>query len=104
MTESIRDESNRSRPLVLRVGRDELLVRRRYEVASIINDLLIGLWFAVGSILFFSPATSRAGTWLFLVGSLQLLIRPLIRLTRTLHLRRVGTTPGSDLVGTGPEF
>jgi hypothetical protein len=104
MTESDQGGPDRGRPLVLRVGQDELVVRRRYEVASIINDLLVGLWFAVGSILFFSPATTRAGTWLFLVGSLQLLIRPLIRLTRTLHLRRVGTTPGSDLVGTGPEF
>lgn len=72
----------------LRLGREELVIRRRYEVASIVNDLLIALWFVVGSALFFSPATERAGTWLFLIGSLQLLIRPVIRLRRRIHLRR----------------
>ena len=90
--------------MVFRVGREEVVVRRRYELASIVNDLLIGIWFAVGSILFFSPATTRAGTWLFLVGSIQLTIRPVIRLTRNLHLRRVGITPGGELMGSGGEF
>lgn len=90
--------------MVFRVGREEVVVRRRYELASIVNDLLIGVWFAVGSILFFSPDTTRAGTWLFLVGSIQLTVRPVIRLTRNLHLRRVGTTPGGELLGSGSDF
>ena len=77
-----------SGPLVLRLGRDELLIRRRYEVLSIVNDFLIALWFIVGSILFFSPATATAGTWMFLLGSLELGIRPVIRLSRHVQLRR----------------
>lgn len=71
------------------VGRDELTVRQRYEAASILNDILIAAWFVVGSLLFFSPALTTAGTWCFLAGSVELLIRPLIRLGRHLHLRRL---------------
>jgi len=56
------------RPVVIRIGNEELIVRRRYEVASIVNDLLIAVWFVVGSI--------------------ELLIRPIIRLSRRVHLRR----------------
>ncbi|WP_308202698.1 YrhK family protein [Curtobacterium flaccumfaciens] len=44
----------------------------------------------VGSVLFFSESTTTAGTWLFLIGSIQLLVRPVIRLSRRLHLGRVG--------------
>lgn len=98
-------QSEGDRGLVLRVGREELVIRHRYEVVSIVNDLLIGVWFAVGSILFFSPDTSRAGTWLFLIGSVQLIIRPVIRLTRYLHLQRIGPARGRPpLMGSSYDF
>ncbi|WP_243637005.1 YrhK family protein [Rhodococcus sp. Eu-32] len=42
-----------------------------------------------GSILFFGESTTTAGTWLFLGGSIELLIRPVIRLSRRVHLQRV---------------
>ncbi|ASU59288.1 MULTISPECIES: YrhK family protein [Nocardiopsis] len=89
-----------SRPLVLHVGHDELVVRRRYETASIVNDILIALWFIAGSIMFFSEAWTTAGTWCFLVGSVELLIRPVIRLGRQLHIRRVRSSSPSS---TGEE-
>ena len=76
-------------PLTIHIGRDELIIRKRYEVASIGNDILVALWFIVGSILFFSDATTIAGTWCFLAGSVELLIRPLIRLSRRVHLTRL---------------
>lgn len=81
-------------PLVFTMGREELVIRRRYEVLSIINDILVGLWFLVGSILFFSEATTYAGTWLFVIGSIELLIRPNLRLLRRVHLQRLPTATG----------
>lgn len=77
----------------LRIGREELIIRQRYEVASIVNDILIACWFIIGSILFFSPKLTELGTWLFLLGSVELLIRPAIRLTRRVHLQRVHGQP-----------
>ncbi|MER5389235.1 YrhK family protein [Saccharopolyspora sp. NPDC002686] len=71
------------------IGREELVIRRRYEVAGIVNDFLIALWFIVGSLLFFHESTTNAGTWMFLLGSCELAIRPVIRLTRFVHLRRL---------------
>ena len=78
------------------------MIRQRYEMASTINDILIALWFIVGSVLFFSTSTTIAGTWCFLFGSVELLIRPIIRLSRTVHLARfdhrwVPATHESDL-------
>ena len=73
----------------LRIGREELVIRQRYEVVSIVNDILIAIWFIVGSILFFSPTETELGTWLFLLGSAELLVRPVIRLSRRIHLQRV---------------
>lgn len=75
--------------LTFTIGREELVVRQRWETASIANDALIAVWFVVGSILFFWESTSLAATWFFLVGSIQFLGRPVIRLRRRIHLRRL---------------
>lgn len=75
-------------PIVLHLGHEELVIRQRYETISIINDLLIGLWFLVGSFFFFSPSLTHIGTWLFVLGSIEMLIRPAIRFTPRVHLGR----------------
>lgn len=75
--------------LTLHFGRDELVIRQRYEVLSIVNDILIGVWFVIGSVFFFYESLAYAGTWLFLIGSVEMLIRPVIRLARRLHLQRL---------------
>ncbi|WP_245922593.1 YrhK family protein [Nocardia nova] len=78
------------RAVRLVIGDEALVIDGRYETASIVNDVLIAVWFVVGSILFFFESTQTAATWMFLVGSVQFLIRPVIRLTRRIHLRRLG--------------
>jgi len=70
------------------LGHEELTIRRRYEALSMLNDLLIGIWFLVGSIAFFYPEWKDAGIWLFVIGSAQLMVRPGIRLAQRIHLRR----------------
>ncbi|WP_446666810.1 YrhK family protein [Flexivirga sp. B27] len=80
--------------LEIRIGRDELQIRQRYETLSILNDIVTGLLFLVGSVLFFGDSTAYTGTWLFVLGSVLMLIRPCIRLTRRLHLQRIH--PGDE--------
>ncbi|MEU2083812.1 YrhK family protein [Streptomyces albus] len=77
------------RSLTLHIGHEELVVRRRYEAASVVNDALIAAWFLVGSVMFLSPDWTRTGTWFFILGSIELMIRPVIRLSRQLHLTRI---------------
>jgi hypothetical protein len=85
------------------IGHTELIIRQRYEVVSIVNDLLIGVWFVIGSLLFFHESTVTAGTWLFVAGSCELLIRPGIRLVRRIHIGRItGVTPVTP--ETGQDF
>lgn len=79
---------------VIPLGHDVLVIQDRYETLSIANDVLIGIWFVVGTCLFFAPVTLTAGRVLFLIGSVQMCIRPVIRLRRRIHLRHRGY-PGS---------
>lgn len=87
------DQSDNS--VVIRVGREELVIRQRYEVLSIVNDILIGIWFLIGSFFFFSATLAYAGTWLFVIGSAEMLVRPIIRFARRVHINRLHPeTPG----------
>ncbi|MGC1206649.1 MAG: YrhK family protein [Ornithinimicrobium sp.] len=83
------DEMRDPSDLDLRVGRDELVIRNRYEVLSILDDVMIAVFFIVGSLLFFSASTETAGVWLFLLGSIAMLARPLLHLSRRVHLQRI---------------
>ncbi|WP_181275676.1 YrhK family protein [Brevibacterium oceani] len=80
--------AEKKRDIHLRIGPEELVIRQRYQVLSIANDVLIGVWFLIGSFMFFSEALMTTGTWLFVIGSVEMLIRPVIRLIRHLHLQR----------------
>ncbi len=42
------------RDLTFTMGREELVIHRRYEVLGIVNDFLIGIWFVIGSVCFFT--------------------------------------------------
>lgn len=91
----------RLEPLTIHIGPDELVIRRRYEAASTLNDILIALWFVVGSALFFSKKLAIWADWCFLIGSIQFLARPVIRFSRQLHLQRVRAQPGGDFSEPG---
>ena len=83
------NETMTDNPLTLRFGREELIIRRRYEMLSIINDFFIAVWFLGGSILFLYPALEKAAIWLFIIGSFQFLVRPTIRLVSHMHVKRI---------------
>lgn len=85
-----------STPSRWHIGHGELLLRHRYETASIVNDILVAIWFIAGSIMFFDPAMFTLGTWMFLLGSIELAIRPTIRMIRHVHLRRLRHAAGHE--------
>lgn len=77
-----------STDLTLPLGHEELVIRRRYQFVSILNDFLLGLAFLVGSIFFLFDPLQTAGVWLFIIGSFLFVMRPAIRVTHYLHLGR----------------
>lgn len=88
----IRVDNGPSKDVEVTFGRERLIIHRRYETASILNDFLVAIWFLIGSIFFFYPADTKAGTWLFVIGSAQLLIRPCIRLAHNIHLSHLSAS------------
>ncbi|MBW5799094.1 YrhK family protein [Halomonas elongata] len=99
------DSKQKSDVAIFHIGHDELIIRQRYEVLSIANDILIGTWFIIGSIFFFYPSLTFTATWLFLIGSIEMMIRPVIRLTRKVHLSRYRPSVNShDVVDEGYDY
>lgn len=72
------------------IGHHEFVIGKRYGFLYTLNDILIAVWFIIGSIFFFwDGALETTGTWMFLIGSIELLIRPIIRISRNSHLKRI---------------
>ena len=62
-----------------------------YQWIHLLVDFAAAAMFVVGSILFLQPGLERAGSWLFLVGSIFFAMKPTVRLLRVLHLRRLAS-------------
>lgn len=82
-------EDKMNNPLTLKLGHEQLIIRRRYEVLSIINDFVVAILFLIGSILFLYPEYEKAAIWLFIFASFQFLLRPTIRLLSHIHIKRI---------------
>jgi hypothetical protein len=75
--------------VTLTLGNEEIVLRQRYELLSIANEIGIALFFTVGSIAFYWHELFNLGVTLFVIGSVQLGIRPAIRFARRVQLRNV---------------
>lgn len=77
------------RELDIDIGNRHIVIQRRYDALGALNDLFIAVWFLVGSFFFLNNSLVESGTWLFIVGSAQLIIKPAIKLTSLVHLGRI---------------
>ena len=81
-----------SRSLELDLGQEHIVIQRRYEAVGALNDFLIAVWFLIGSFFFLSNSLVERGTWLFIVGSAQLLIKPALKLASLIHVKHIYNT------------
>ncbi|MFC3039982.1 YrhK family protein [Virgibacillus xinjiangensis] len=72
----------------LQMGKFEVFFKKKYKFLSLTNDITLGLWFLIGSILFLFHSTKMIGTILFIIGSAQLLGRPILKLIHAFFVRR----------------
>jgi uncharacterized membrane protein YgdD (TMEM256/DUF423 family) len=61
-----------------------------FELAYTFVDFSAAGLFVVGSVLFLSPDTTHAATWMFIVGSVFFGLKPTIRLWREVKLVSLG--------------
>ena len=73
--------------LDIKAGRFRIYFHKRYKLITTVNDLLIGLFFVVGSVLNFFTDTSIYGKSLYLCGSVLLGSRPILRIMHDTSLR-----------------
>mgnify|MGYP003626541894 CR=1 FL=1 len=80
----------------LDIGSEHIVIQRRYEALGALNDLLIAVWFLIGSFFFLNDSLIESGTWLFIAGSAQLIIKPLIKLTSLIHVGKVALSNSNE--------
>lgn len=80
---------NTKRNIRITIGHEQIVIEHRYEVIGIINEIFIAAWFIVGSFFFFSNHLAYDGTWMFVIGSVQMLIKPIIKITKLIHINKM---------------
>ncbi len=81
------NQHNRTLEEEIQIGKYEVFFKKSYKILYTVNDILIGIWFLIGSLCFFKDSLQTIGVWLFTIGSAELLIRPTIKLIHDLHLK-----------------
>ncbi|WP_255437482.1 YrhK family protein [Thalassobacillus sp. CUG 92003] len=69
------------------MGQHSNFYKHIYHVLYTINDFLLGLWFFIGSIFFYFDSLKTWGVTLFVLASLQFVIKPTIRLVHEFHAK-----------------
>ncbi|MFC4559300.1 YrhK family protein [Virgibacillus kekensis] len=73
----------------MQIGTFEVSFDKKYRIISLLNDLTLGLEFLIGSIFFLFEDLKTAGVVLFIIGSAQLLARPIIKIIHAIHFSHV---------------
>jgi len=76
--------------------RHAVVLNHRYEALSILNDIFIGIFFTVGSVFFFFTELETLAITLFLLGSIDFLLRPVIRLAHRMNVVHSGDESADD--------
>src|SRR5699024_5061808 len=74
--------------IIVKVGNFELYFENIYSIYSLINDLLIGILFIGGSLVSLLDGPDRLGQVLYFIGSIALILRPLIKIIQNTHVYR----------------
>lgn len=65
--------------VLLRIGNKQVITKDKYNFYYTLNDILLGSEYLAGS-LCFVLGFKTIGSWIFLMGSCHLLLRPLFRI------------------------
>ncbi|WP_370224446.1 YrhK family protein [Cytobacillus sp.] len=66
-----------------------MIIEKRYRVVSFINDLLLGVLYFIGSILFLTDVSQAVSISFFLAGSIMMIIRAGLNILKDLHINKI---------------
>ncbi|MFD1887327.1 YrhK family protein [Paenibacillus wenxiniae] len=71
--------------LAIEFKRRRIVTSNRYEMISVLNDIITTICFLVGSYFFFHKET-ETGTIMFIIGNANTLFRAILSLIRKIHV------------------
>ncbi|MCF2945535.1 YrhK family protein [Paenibacillus tarimensis] len=74
---------------MIQFSKCRLIIQDRRVLVPILNDTMVSIWYIAGSICFFYPVNKETGVLLFLLGSIQLFTRNLIRIMKSIQIKLV---------------
>ncbi|WP_421378446.1 YrhK family protein [Bacillus salacetis] len=66
----------------------KMVIRNRYQIIGYLNDILLGILYMIGSILFVTDSDRILAVSFFLAGSFLMIFRAIINILRDIHLKR----------------
>ena len=76
----------------IEIGDYEMIIEKRYRLVSFINDLLLGVLYFIGSILFLTDVSQAVSISFFLAGSIMMIIRAGLNILKDLHVKKITGT------------
>ncbi|KAF0823135.1 hypothetical protein ABE29_16715 [Cytobacillus firmus] len=73
----------------IEIGSYKMVIEKRYQAVSFVNDLLLGVLYLIGSILFLTDVSQTVSISFFLAGSILMIIRAGLNLLKDLHINKI---------------
>ena len=79
-------ENDTEEDIELKSGQFRVYFQNRYTLISLLNDLLVGIVYILGSISSLIGLPSIYGTYFYLAGGVFLILRPLIKIIHNIYI------------------
>ncbi|MGM0775807.1 MAG: YrhK family protein [Bacillota bacterium] len=73
----------------IEIGSYKMVIEKRYQAVSFVNDMLLGVLYLIGSILFLTDVSQTVSISFFLAGSILMIIRAGLNLLKDLHINKI---------------
>ncbi|MGY6211616.1 YrhK family protein [Cytobacillus firmus] len=73
----------------IEIGSYKMVIEKRYQAVSFVNDILLGVLYLIGSILFLTDVSQTVSISFFLAGSILMIIRAGLNLLKDLHINKI---------------
>ncbi|EWG11242.1 YrhK family protein [Cytobacillus firmus] len=73
----------------IEIGSYKMVIEKRYQAVSFVNDMLLGVLYLIGSILFLIDVSQMVSISFFLAGSIMMIIRAGLNLLKDLHINKI---------------